>query len=108
VLAQASAAFGPRVQAGCAQATLAPKRPWGDRWLARVLVAHGAGASRAALPTHPRRATTRLGPWRKDDVHDIMHLLHLPDGDRRAVRCVIALAGGFLGVTAIQRVHLIR
>src|SRR5262249_6862111 len=34
--------------------------------------------------------------------HDIIQIFHLPDGDGRAVRFVIAFDGGFIGVTAVN------
>jgi len=34
--------------------------------------------------------------------HDIIQILHLTDSDVRAVLFVIALDGGFIGVTAIN------
>ena len=33
---------------------------------------------------------------------NIIQILHLPDGDGRAMLCVIAFDGGFLGVTAVN------
>jgi hypothetical protein len=38
--------------------------------------------------------------------HAILHLLHLPDGEGRAGLGVSALAGGFLGVPAVQGARL--
>jgi hypothetical protein len=39
-------------------------------------------------------------------LHDIIQIFHLPDGDVRAVLFVIALDGGFIGVTAVNRDRL--
>ena len=47
------------------------------------------------------RATKR-DKLSEDYCHDIMQIFHLPDGDVRAVLCVIALDGGGIGVTAID------
>ena len=38
--------------------------------------------------------------------HDIIQIFHLPDGDVRAVLFVVALDGGFIGVTAVNRDRL--
>jgi site-specific DNA recombinase len=101
-MVQSIAAFCQRVQAGLGQATFAQKRTLVELLIDRVLVAHGGVEIRYAIPTHPRSETTRFCHLRKDYFHDIIQIFHLMDGDVRAVLCVIALDGGFIGLTAVN------
>jgi site-specific DNA recombinase len=95
-------AFCQRVQAGLAQATFAQKRTLVEVLVDRVLVVNGNVEIRYAIPTHPRSETTRFCHVRKDYFHDIIEILHLPDGDGGTMLVIIPPDGGGLGLAPIN------
>jgi site-specific DNA recombinase len=102
-MVQSIEAFCQRVQAGLAQVTFAQKRTLVELLIDRVLVANGDVEIRYAIPTHPRSETTRFCHLRKDYFHHVIEIFHLADRDRGPMLLVVALDGGCIGVTAVNR-----
>src|SRR5262249_28580860 len=101
-MGQSIAAFCQRVQAGLAQTTFAQKRTLVELLIDRVLVANGDVEIRYAIPTHPRSETTRFCQLRKDYFHHVVEILHLADGNCRAMFLIVALDRGFIGRTPVD------